>query len=180
MDTAITHILTNLAHRWTLFDVLAIFFANYLQYLLVAYVLVISFVWRYFNRSAAIMAVIAALFSRFVLTSAIRFFIHRPRPFVHLQITPLIHTDLSEYFNSFPSGHAAFFFAFATAVYFYNKRLGNWLFLGAGLMGIARIFAGVHWFSDIVGGAVVGIVGAWLVQRYWPQISKALRLEKYA
>jgi membrane-associated phospholipid phosphatase len=33
-------------------------------------------------------------------------------------------------------------------------------------MGIARIFAGVHWPADILGGALVGIVTALLVNFY--------------
>jgi membrane-associated phospholipid phosphatase len=30
-------------------------------------------------------------------------------------------------------------------------------------MGVARIYAGVHWPLDIVGGAVVGILSAWFI-----------------
>jgi len=31
------------------------------------------------------------------------------------------------------------------------------------LMGIARVYAGVHWPIDIVGGAVVGLLSAWFM-----------------
>jgi undecaprenyl-diphosphatase len=66
-------------------------------------------------------------------------------------------------FKSFPSGHAAIFFAIATAVYLYNKKLGIWFFVVAILMGMARIFVGVHWPSDILGGAVIGIISGIIV-----------------
>ena len=67
---------------------------------------------------------------------------------------------------SFPSGHAAFYFALSMGVYLYNKKLGAAFFVVSVLMGIARIFAGVHWPADILGGALVGIVTALLVNFY--------------
>jgi membrane-associated phospholipid phosphatase len=30
-------------------------------------------------------------------------------------------------------------------------------------MGLARVIAGVHWSIDILGGAIIGILSAWLV-----------------
>ena len=48
-------------------------------------------------------------------------------------------------YDSFPSGHATFAFALAVGVFCYKKSLA-WLFvLGALLVGISRIIAGVHW-----------------------------------
>ncbi len=63
--------------------------------------------------------------------------------------------------SSFPSGHAIFVFALATGVYYYNKTLGRWLFAASVLVGVSRIFVGVHWPYDIVAGAVLGIATAW-------------------
>jgi undecaprenyl-diphosphatase len=82
--------------------------------------------------------------------------------------------------QSFPSGHAAFFFALATAVTLFNKkvhpersrRTGIWLFVGAFLISLARIYAGVHYPSDILAGAAVGVFSGWLVWRIFKKYKK--------
>ena len=56
------------------------------------------------------------------------------------------------------------FFALATAVWFANRKWGAWYFILATLMGIARIYAGVHWPLDIIGGAAIGIVSTLCVR----------------
>ena len=89
----------------------------------------------------------------------IRFFYHRPRPFITLQVNQL----LSENEWSFPSGHSAFFFAMAAAIYFYNKKWGIGFFIAAILMNISRIIAGVHYPTDILSGAIIGGATAYIV-----------------
>jgi len=61
--------------------------------------------------------------------------------------------------NSFPSGHAADTFAFATAL---ERHLG-WRYAGpayafSSYVAISRLPANRHWFSDTVFGAAVGII----------------------
>jgi membrane-associated phospholipid phosphatase len=61
--------------------------------------------------------------------------------------------------NSFPSGHAADTFAFATAV---ERHLG-WRYAApaytfASYVAISRLPANRHWFSDVMFGTAVGIV----------------------
>jgi undecaprenyl-diphosphatase len=52
--------------------------------------------------------------------------------------------------KSFPSGHTANMFCFATVLAaFYGKR-GAWLFLIAGLVALSRVMTGSHWPSDVV------------------------------
>jgi len=65
--------------------------------------------------------------------------------------------------GSFPSGHAAFSFAVAMGVYYYYPKTSILFFLASIAMGLGRVSAGVHWPSDILGGAVVGIFSAWLI-----------------
>jgi len=60
--------------------------------------------------------------------------------------------------DSFPSGHATFYSALATSVYFYNKQFGIALGIGALLIGVARVVSGVHWPFDIVGGFLIGFL----------------------
>lgn len=60
--------------------------------------------------------------------------------------------------ESFPSGHAALLMALATGVYFYHKKLGYILFLLTGIVGLSRIYVGVHYPLDVFGGAVIGYI----------------------
>jgi undecaprenyl-diphosphatase len=67
--------------------------------------------------------------------------------------------------TSFPSGHTASAFAFATAV---GQRIPSlWLPLRglALLVGYSRIHTGVHYPGDVVAGAVVGTTCGWTVAR---------------
>lgn len=110
----------------------------------------------------------AGILSRFVFTEIIRFFYARPRPFMVLDgVRQLIFHESS---RSFPSGHAAFSFAVAMAVYYYYPKTSILFFLAAFAMGAGRVSAGVHWPSDILAGAVVGIFSAWLINLFFKKI----------
>ncbi len=62
--------------------------------------------------------------------------------------------------NSMPSNHAANFFALAMAFGFYYRRYRGLLFGLAALVGVSRIFVGVHYPFDVVMGALVGVIWA--------------------
>jgi undecaprenyl-diphosphatase len=76
--------------------------------------------------------------------------------------------------SSFPSDHAALFFALSTAIWFQSRRLG---FL-AGLwttfvICLPRIYLGFHYPSDIIAGAVLGVAimagtHFWAASARWP------------
>ncbi len=62
--------------------------------------------------------------------------------------------------NSMPSNHAANFFALAMAFGYYYRRYRGLLFGMAALVGLSRIFVGVHYPFDVVVGALVGVIWA--------------------
>jgi len=164
MDRFIFEQINNLARVFPVLDLIGVFLASYLQYFLI--ILLLSFLfWPKVNKNSAkktvLVAFASATFSRLILTPAIKFFYHRPRPFLIVNSAKQLIVS-RQIVDSFPSGHASLFFALAMGAYFYNKKLGIFLFAGAIFMGIARVFVGVHWPSDIVGGAIVGIFGAWV------------------
>ncbi len=69
---------------------------------------------------------------------------------------------------SFPSNIAATTFAFASGIWLGNRRVGWLLLLPAFLAGFARVFIGVHYPFDILGGTLIGLMatlGALLVLR---------------
>ncbi|MBI2039027.1 MAG: phosphatase PAP2 family protein [Candidatus Niyogibacteria bacterium] len=161
LDAALFHFLNNFAGTSRLMDAAGIFVAAYSQYILVLLVLV--FLWRPLserarNRTMVAWGLGAAVVARFVVKPAIVFFTERARPFVLFpDSSVLIAKSLEEYWNSFPSGHAIFFFALSTVLFHFHRKLGIWFFAASIIMGVARIFAGVHWPSDIAGGALLGV-----------------------
>ena len=80
---------------------------------------------------------------------------------------------------SFPSGHTTMATAMAFALYFVlrektgSKRLRGLLCclaLGwAVLIGWSRLYLGVHWFTDVVGGFGLGLFWVTMVRLLWPQ-----------
>jgi undecaprenyl-diphosphatase len=102
----------------------------------------------------------STVLARFVIVEFIRFLWQRQRP---LLVEPNVNVLFANATPSFPSGHAAFAFGLATIVYLYNKKWGVVFFILAFLVSIARVFVGVHWPSDILVGAIIGILSGWLV-----------------
>jgi len=58
---------------------------------------------------------------------------------------------------SFPSGHAMSSFAAATTIFYLNKKMGAGAFLLAGAISFSRMYLYVHYPTDIVAGALIGI-----------------------
>ncbi len=160
-----------LSHHASFLDKLGVFFASYSQYVLCGILIILLFfprAHRSKNANMLAVSIISILIARLGIKSLILLLYPHPRPFVSLSwVYPLITTNPSENLQSFPSGHALFFFALAGTLFSFNKKLGAWYFLAALVMGIARIYVGVHWPSDILGGMVIGTLTGWLISQYY-------------
>lgn len=91
----------------------------------------------------------------------------RPRPFLTIEALETVIEPLSSF--SFPSGHSCAAFAAAFVIWrSFRDRGGGWAWPCAALVALSRIYVGVHYPSDILVGAAVGVLlsrGAFTLSR---------------
>jgi len=110
-----------------------------------------------------IIVILTTAFLAWGVAELIKYFYSAPRPFLVLDnVTRLVNFGGTD---SFPSGHATFFSAIATSLYFYHKKIAFFYALGALVIGISRIAAGIHWPADILAGYIIGGAVAIFVYR---------------
>jgi undecaprenyl-diphosphatase len=101
----------------------------------------------------------------------------RQRPSYHPELSKLLHFyhNDGEYYRgkelaSFVSSHAANYFAIFSFLFFaLGKKMSSlfWVLLVIGiLICYSRLYLGVHYPSDLIGGATVGILLAYLFEKY--------------
>ena len=162
MDLYLFQTINNLALKRFWLDVLGIFLAKYFEYILI-FILVLVFLFNFKKYwKTTIGALISAAIARLVIVNLIRWILPRSRPFIENNVNLLLdYPDKA----SFPSGHAAFYFALATVLFYKDKDVGALFFAGAVLISLARIFVGIHWPSDVLAGAVVGVSSALIIKK---------------
>lgn len=106
------------------------------------------------ERLVGLTAVISVVFEVALVNGFLKNIVARPRPYVFSSdIIPAIDI-LSEY--SFPSGHTALAFAMAFVLYRYlPKKYSVVAIVVASLVGVSRVYLGVHYLSDVLGGIIV-------------------------
>jgi undecaprenyl-diphosphatase len=121
----------------------------------------IAFIYLIYKRKIhAFICTFAAMGFAFAVDFIIMIFWKRPRPFIahSNEIIAPITQGLRVDRVSFPSVHTYIAFAIATAVFLYgHKKLGTLLYILAIFIAVGRVGAGLHYPSDIIGGAMLGI-----------------------
>lgn len=168
-DLTVFHALNGLAGHQPLVDGAMIFFAQFSPELFAALFIAAWFVLprgEFPRRHALVMAVAGGVLA-LLINALIAHLWFRPRPFVVLapgHFTQLIAHNADA---SFPSDHVSGAFGFAAGLWGRGPRgLGLAFGLIAVLVAFARVYVGVHWPTDVMAGAVVGIPAgraAWLL-----------------
>lgn len=94
----------------------------------------------------------------------IGWFVKRPRPFTLDMVAARIDEPLTQY--SFPSSHSSVAFAIAMSLTLAHPWLGAIAFVLAFLIGLSRVAVGVHYPTDILAGALLGIAAALAIHWY--------------
>jgi undecaprenyl-diphosphatase len=117
----------------------------------------------YWRRPAIFMYVLLGTLLADVLSLVIRYAVGRDRPPIdYPDPAPLVRLPDNP---SFPSGHAATSFAAAALLSWLTPLPKVALFLLAGLIAFSRVYVGVHYPLDVIGGALLGLAVATALRR---------------
>jgi len=167
MDEAVTQWVNAAAGKHGLVDAIMIAITQYGAPLLV--LLVVVQWWSRRERLHVRHTCIAAGLSFLIglgINQIILLFLHRVRPY-DAGVSHLIISPSADW--SFPSDHATATFAIAAAFLLRGPKWRGVFFLaGALIVCFSRVYVGTHYFSDVLGGAMTGVLAAILVRgAYW-------------
>lgn len=102
----------------------------------------------------------------FLLVKIIHLFFFEPRPFVAYHFYPLVDNIPDA---SFPSRHALIASVIALGLTYYKSKWAPFFLLLMLWIGFSRIYVGVHYPLDILGGFLIGLISLWLILKikYW-------------
>ena len=173
-DSEVTATINFLAGRYSALDLLAIFFAKYVIFLLVLSIAFTWFVqtdramWRFRAISCGLAVAVGLL-----LNQGILLFVSRVRPY-DLGLTHLIVEKSAD--PSFPSDHATMVFAITFMLILLRDRFRIIYLIFAILVALARVFIGVHFLGDVVGGVFTALIASVLVHFMFKSSSELNKL----
>ncbi len=125
---------------------------------MILWALVVVALWAFRKRNLATYLLITLAITLTVYVT-MKYAVDRPRPFDIFPIDPLYRP----FDPSYPSGHAMTVFAAAGIIGAKEKRLLVPLLVLAVIVGLSRVYIGVHFPYDVVCGAALGLLIAYFV-----------------
>lgn len=171
-DTSIVSFLNDFAGRWKTFDELIIFMSN--SSFVKGWLIMACLWWLWFrptsdgpSRRDYVVATVLTGFGAVLVARGLADLLpFRARPFstasAHF-IPPYSFTghDLDTW-SSFPSDHAVLFFALATGLFMAHRKFGIAAYIWVTVaVCFPRLYLGIHWPTDLIAGAVIGIALGW-------------------
>ena len=131
----------------------------------------------------AALAGLAALVVGLASSEVLKSLVMQPRPFLSLPDVRLLVSPPSSY--SFPSVNATYAFAASSGASLTARRLlgrlpvWGWGFLALAVaVSYSRVYVGVHYPGDVLGGAIIGTSIGWLVASVGVRLGKDAALER--
>lgn len=119
------------------------------------------------SRSAGIAVLLSLVFCLLTGNVLLKNLVARPRPCWRAPDIEMLIAIPRDY--SFPSGHTMSSFAAAAGVYIWNKKWGIAALAGAVIIAASRLYFYVHYPTDILAGALIGIflamVSKWMIDK---------------
>ncbi len=138
------------------------FLASFLIWFLFGGLLILWLIDGKIKKEQVLHALMAVLIA-WVATQVVKSIFPTERPFERNGKNILTVTVPGD--NSFPSSHTAIAFALSTTIWLHDKKVGSAFFFCALLIGLGRILGNVHYPQDIMGGGIIGLCTAFIVER---------------
>jgi undecaprenyl-diphosphatase len=191
LDTFVISHLNHFARKsWTFDQAVAFLSVNYL---LKGGVLMVLVWWAWFRTESRTSKdrdhIIATMLSCVVALAVGRMMVillpFRLRPLHEMSlnlVTPYgVAEDSLAKLSSFPSDHAVLFFALVTGVFFISRALGVFALLYTiVVVALPRMYLGLHYPTDILAGAFVGVAISWLGNTYLPRTASVQSIKDFS
>lgn len=143
----INHNLTN-----PLFDAV---FPSLRELTYVFWALLIVYFWMKNEKKMALLLTVSIVAGA-LFTYPLKFLIDRARPYETIESARLLTPH--EYDPSFPSGHVEMSFLASTVISRFHPEYAKYLYAFSFIVALSRVYVGVHFPGDALGGVVVGVI----------------------
>ena len=186
-DSQIIHFINQFSHKSIYLDESIVFLSN--CQILKGGVLMTGLWWIWFkekdsqndNREHIISTLIGSFVAMFIVRILANKLPFRARPILnpsnHLVEAYSLNKDLFDTLSSFPSDHATLFFAISTGLLYSSRKIGIVaLIYTTVFIAFPRIYLGLHYPTDILGGASVGVLCVVLANTNYIEVNISRKL----
>lgn len=166
MNYGIFQWINDIAGRYPFLDKAMIFITDSVPYVVIVFML---FLWFTANKEKRAEKQYTAIYIVFTcllglgLNALIHFVYYHPRPFITYNVHQLVpHANDS----SFVSDHAVLVFSVACTLLLRKDSWKYPVLVWAILVGISRIFVGVHYPADVIGGALLSLGASFVIIKF--------------